>query len=536
MKNRYFDALFTSLLSIGPIILLVCILSWTPILNFGTNDYVMLLFGGVALILGLALFQIGASAGLTKVGEYMGSSLSRQKQLFVIIIFSFALGVLITCAEPSLLIVSKQVTIVPNNEVLNTIILIGSIAIGVGAFVVIGILRIILHKPLKLWVMFFYLITFLLVCLVALNPERAEMLPFIFDSGGVTTGSATVPFVLSLGLGVAVVRGGKTANSDSFGLAGLVAIGPVIAMAVCVLIQSNVPEFIYEAPTPFGNDFLGRLFTAMIPNNGQLGSMIEVLIAISPILIVFFVYELIFIKLPISKMLSLLVGFGFCFVGLSFFLASANAIMGPIGGMVGQSLGGFWQSDQWIVILVAFTIGLVTILCEPAVHVLTAQIENISSGQIKKSTVLIALSLAVGSAIMLAAIRSIYDFSILYYLVPGYIISLTLMLFSPDIFAAIAIDSGSTAAGPMAVSFIMPLIIGLYSIISSDKLSLDSAYHVSFYGQAFGAVALITLMPVISIQLLGIVVEVKQYHRLAMARKAIVEHDDVQIIHFNKGV
>ena len=207
-ENRYFDALFTSLLSIGPIILLVCILSWTPILNFGTNDYVMLLFGGVALILGLALFQIGASAGLTKVGEYMGSSLSRQKQLFVIIIFSFALGVLITCAEPSLLIVSKQVTIVPNNEVLNTIILIGSIAIGVGAFVVIGILRIILHKPLKLWVMFFYLIIFLLVCLIALDPERAEMLPFIFDSYGVTTGSATA-HLFYLWPGVAVVRGGK---------------------------------------------------------------------------------------------------------------------------------------------------------------------------------------------------------------------------------------------------------------------------------------------------------------------------------------
>ncbi len=536
MKNRYFDALFTSLLSIGPIILLVCILSWTPLLNFSGNDYAMLLFGGVALILGLALFQIGALTGLTKVGEYMGSSLSRQKQLFVIVIFTFALGVLITCAEPSLLIVSKQVTIVPNNEALNAVILIGSIAIGVGAFVVIGVLRIILHKPLKMWVMFFYLITFLLVCLVAVDPEKAEMLPFIFDSGGVTTGAAIIPFVLSLGLGVAIVRGGKTANSDSFGLAGLVAIGPVIAMSVSILIQSNVPEYIYEAPAPFGNDFLGRLFNAMIPHNGQLGSMIEVLIAISPILIVFFVYELIFIKLPLSKVLTLLVGFGFCFVGLSFFLASANAIMGPMGGMVGQSLGEFWQSHQWVVILVAFTIGLVTILCEPAVHVLTTQIENISSGQIKKSTVLIVLSLAVGSAIMLAAIRTIYDFSILYYLVPGYIISLTLMLFSPDIFAAMAIDSGSTASGPMAASFVMPFVIGMYSIISTDKLNLDSSYRVSFYGQAFGVVALVTLMPVIAIQLLGIIIELKQYRRLALARKAIIEQDDVQVIHFNKGV
>ena len=184
----------------------------------------------------------------------------------------------------------------------------------------------------------------------------------------------------------------------------------------------------------------------------------------------------------------------------------------------------------------AFTIGLVTILCEPAVHVWTTQIENISSGQIKKSTVLIVLSLAVGSAIMLAAIRTIYDFSILYYLVPGYIISLTLMLFSPDIFAAMAIDSGSTASGPMAASFVMPFVIGMYSIISTDKLNLDSSYRVSFYGQAFGVVALVTLMPVIAIQLLGIIIELKQYRRLALARKAIIEQDDVQVIHFNKGV
>ena len=219
---------------------MVCILSWTPLLSLQSNDYITLIIGGVVLILGLALFQIGASTGLSKVGEYMGGSLSKQQNLFIVIVFSFALGALITCAEPSILIVSKQVTIVEGNDTLNAIILIGSIAVGVGIFVVIGVLRIIFHKSLKFWYLFFYAITFMIVCLLATNPAKAELLPFVFDSGGVTTGSATVPFILALGAGVAVVRGGRSAKNDSFGLVGMASIGPIITMALCVIIKSNI--------------------------------------------------------------------------------------------------------------------------------------------------------------------------------------------------------------------------------------------------------------------------------------------------------
>ncbi|HHT66612.1 MAG TPA: DUF1538 domain-containing protein [Erysipelotrichaceae bacterium] len=533
MKNSYVNALVTSSLSVAPIILLVCILSWTPVLNLGSNDYVMLLFGGAMLIFGLALFQIGANNGLTKVGEYMGSSLSKQKNLFIVIVFTFALGALITCAEPSILIVSKQVTIIPDNEALNAIVFIGSIALGVGVFVAIGVLRIMFHKSLKLWYLFFYMITFMLVCLIAIDPERATMLPFIFDSGSITTGSATVPFILSLGLGVAIVRGGKSANSDSFGLVGLVTIGPIIATAISILIQKDVPKYIYTPPAAFDQNVFGYFISALLPKNGRMGSMAEVAIALSPIYVIFFIYERIFIKLPKLKIIQLLVGFIFCFAGLSLFLASANAIMTPIGGMVGRALGAYWQDNSWVIILVAFVIGLVIILCEPTVHVLTVQIENISSGQIKKSTVLITLSIGVGSAIMLAAIRAIYNFSFLYYVVPGYMIALTLMGICPDIFTAIAFDSGSTSSGPMSTSFVLPTIIGIYSVVSADKYNLDNSYNVSFYGEAFGVLALVTLVPTIAVQVLGILAEFKQIRRRSAARKAIVGIEDMQIIHFN---
>ena len=539
MKNRYLNALISSSLSIAPMILIVCVLSWIPFigLHLGVNDYVMLIIGGIVLILGLALFQIGAANGLTKVGEYMGSSLSKQQNLFIVILFALALGALITCAEPSILIISKQVEIVKDNTLLNAVVLIGSIAIGVGVFVVIGVLRIIFHKSLKVWYLFFYMITFMLVCLIAVDPTRANLLPFIFDSGGVTTGSATVPFILALGAGVAVVRGGKNARSDSFGLVGMASIGPIITMALCILINANTHDKAPELVENFTSNYAGYFAATLFPSvtKGQLGSFIEVAIALSPILIIFFIYNKLFIKLPKARIQSLLIGFAFSFVGLALFLSATTAVMGPMGNIVGRALGSHWKNDSWIIILVAFAIGLVTILCEPAVHVLTGQMETISSGQIKKSTVLITLSLGVGVAIMLAAIRAIYNFSIMYYIVPGYIISLSLMVICPDIFTAMAFDSGGTASGPMSTSFVLPMILGVYYQVGNDKLTADGSYEISYFGEAFGVVAMIALTPIIAIQMLGVTMEFKQLRRRIAARKAIAEVDDVQVIHFVKG-
>lgn len=525
MKNRWLKALVTSCLSIVPMIAIVLVLSFIGIvpLSWENNEYWLLIIGMIVLIVGLTIFQIGANMSLTKVGEYMGTSLSKQKNLFVVILFALALGTLITVAEPSIMIVSKQVNI-------NGLLLIGGIALGVGIFVVIGVLRIIFHKSLKVWYLFFYFITFMLILLISLDPESSKFLPFIFDSGGVTTGSATVPFILSLGAGFAIVRGGKNSRDDSFGLVGIASIGPIITVALLIIISRPSGEFnpaetyssLGEGPLNIGHLFLNAIIPTSFENRGVL---LDVLIAIAPTLLIFLIYELVFIKLPKQKIYQLLVGFAFTYVGLSIFLSGTTAAMTPLGFYVGKQLG---NQPEWLIIVIAFIIGLVTILCEPAVHVLTGQIEEISDGRISKLTVLLTLSLGVGLAIALAAIRTVFNFSILYYVVPGYLISIILMFICPNIFTAMAFDSGGTASGPMSSSFVLPMVVGI-----TVSISAVNSVTPNYYEQSFGVVAMIALTPIIAIQILGLVTNIKSVQARRKMAKNVYSADDAQIIHYN---
>ena len=517
MINRYLKALGNSSLSIIPIILIVLILSFSGVapLSNPRGDYALLFVGMIVLILGLTLFQIGSSVSLTKVGEYMGSSLSQQKNLFIVIIFSAALGALITCAEPSIMIVTQQVNIPPY-------LLICSIAIGVGVFVAIGVLRIVFHRSLKVWYLFFYAILFMLVFFIGLDEKKRAFLPFIFDSGGVTTGSATVPFILALGAGVAAVRGGKNASSDSFGLVGMASIGPILTMTILVLVYSADPSYVPIYASLKGSSVGQKILGAMlIQNSADLGSLLSVLIALLPIMVIFFIYNAIFIKLSKNSIFKLLVGFAFTYIGLVLFLTGASAAMTPIGNYVGEQLG---KQSPRLIIVISFLLGLVTILCEPAVHVLTEQISDISDGRIRKSTVLLSLCLGVGAAIAMAAIRTIYSFSIMYYIIPGYIISLALMFICPDIFTAMAFDSGGTASGPMASSFILPMIVGITTTLYGDT--------ANYYEQSFGVIALIALIPIIAIQILGVAERIRSIKASSIMRPYTYTAEDAQIIHF----
>lgn len=502
---------------------IIFILSFTRLAPLTANECAFLLVGTIFLIAGLALFQIGAQSGIGKVGEYMGESLSKQKNLFIVILFAFALGALITCAEPSILIVTKQVQIPP-------VLLIGSIAVGVGVFVVFGILRVIFHKPLKLWYALFYGITFMLLIFIAIDPERKRFLPFIFDSGGVTTGSATVPFILALGAGVAIVRGGKNSRDDSFGLVGMASIGPIISMAILILFNgkggTTQP---YDVIKDTDNVF-GSLAQGLFYDGQSLGTIAEVGIALSPILVIFFIYDLLFLKLPWKKLTKVLIGFLFSFIGLVLFLDATGTVMTPLGASVGKSLGAFGVANgKWIIILVAFIIGLVTILCEPAVHVLTNQVVEISNGELGKVKVVAALSIGVGVAIGLAALRTVLDFSILYIVIPGYLISFVLMFFCPDVYVAIAFDSGGTASGPMSSSFVLPMIAGLVAPLTG--LSGEELQSVIFE-RAFGVVALIALTPILAIQILGVTKTIKDKYALSVMRKYTSTSYDSQVIHF----
>lgn len=517
MKNNYLKALGSSSLSIIPVIILVLLLSLFKIapLNYSRGDYWLLLSGMVVLILGLTLFQVGASNGLTKVGEYMGSSLSKQKNIFIVVLFTIALGALITCAEPSIMIVTQQVNLPP-------FLLVGSIALGVGIFVAIGVLRIIYHRSLKIWYLFFYGIVFMLIFFIGQDETKRSFLPFIFDSGGITTGSATVPFILALGAGVAAVRGGKNASSDSFGLVGIASIGPIITMTILFLLSNNDTTYVPSYNELGSASILTMYLNTLLPRSfSSLGTLLNVLIALTPIVVIFFIYERIFMHLPGNVIKRLLVGFLVSYFGLVLFLSGAGAAMTPIGNYVGLKLGAYSPA---LIITLAFIIGLVTILCEPAVHVLTKDMQKISDGRISKVTVLLTLSLGVGLAIALAAIRTIYNFSIMYYIIPGYILSLSLMFICPDIYTAMAFDSGGTASGPMSSSFVLPLIVGLTTTLYGDK--------ANYYEQSFGLIALIAMTPIIAIQILGVYQNINEYKAKVVMRKHVYSATDAQIIHF----
>ena len=522
IKNNYLKAVVTASISITPIIILCLVMALTKIIPFNVVDYVFLIIGWISLILGLALFSVGCISGLSRIGEYMGSSLSRQQNIWIVILFAFLLGALITLAEPSILIVAGSVSI-------PSWLLLGGISIGVGLFVVLGVVRIIWHGQLKVWYLFLYFLVFMILCLI----KNGKYLPFIFDAGGITTGSATVPFILSLGLGIATVRSGKDAHKDSFGLVGIASIGPILTMTTVVLINewvapngfgsydtSAYPTISDASVTTWGSSLtlVGR---TILPYQSSMGTLVEVLIAMLPIIVIFLIYQFIFIKLPISKIWTMIIGFAVSYVGLVVFLTAVGSCLTPVGRLIGVSLG--TKADNQLIILFSFVLGMVTILCEPAVHVLTKQIEEVSSGMIKRSTILVSLAIGVGFAVALASIRSLYNFDVMYYMIPGYILSIALMFVTPDIFTAIAFDSGGTASGPVAVSFVLPLSIGIFITKYPDG---------DVYEFAFGLVGLIALTPILAIQLIGSGEKVKEYIAIRRMRLQPFDENDAQIIHF----
>lgn len=523
--NRFFRTLIESSLSIIPIIAVVLILSipfnnGEALIPLANNDYVLIAIGAVVLIVGLAIFSLGASRSLSRVGEHMGASLSKQTNLFVVILVTFVLGALITCAEPSIMILSTQ-TPLPGW------MLILFISLGVGAFVALGVVRVIKQMPLNIWLLCLYGLVFALCILI---DRYGQLMPLVWDAGGATTGSATVPFLLSLGAGVAAVRGGKNSSENSFGLVAIASVGPILTMALMAIAISltggqDAPYVStithIHADVDIGTRFINELMP--IVENGNIvnyGTLLETALALIPIMVVFFVYEVIFIKLPAKEIGRILIGFFYSYVGLVVFLTGVKAMMMPLGEYVGVCMG---DLGALAIIGLCFIFGLVTIICEPATHVLTKQIEDVSNGGITKKSVLISLSIGVGVAIALAGLRSYYNIDIVYFIVPGYLISLILTFFCPPLYTAIAFDSGGVASGPVTVSFVLPMIVGM-------TLVVDPSANVM--ARSFGVVAFVAMTPLICLQILGIYFNVKKQIAYNKFKQSILVYSDNEVIHF----
>lgn len=513
MAKALFLKLKESLISVLPVTVIVLIISFTPLSPLTATEQITFAVSAVFLILGIGLFNLGADLAMTPMGGHVGTGLTKSKKVAVLISVCFVMGVLITVAEPDLSVLAKQVS-----DVMNGTVLIATVGVGVGIFLVIAVLKIVFKKNLSMLLMFFYMALFA-VCALLIDSGKINFLPLSFDSGGVTTGPITVPFIMALGVGIATTIGGRRANENSFGLIALCSIGPILAVMILSLASNG----------EMSEETLGALATYNTVNeslaafgHALLETLKNVALALGLVVVFFFILQFTVLKLPRQKLAQIGIGIVYTFLGLVIFLVAVEVGFMPIGYKLGKQIAEFHPA---VLAVFGFVMGLVVVLAEPAVHVLNKQVEEVTGGGVRKLEMLLALSLAVGVSICLSIIRMIFHFSLLYYLIPGYLISLGLSFFVPRIYTAIAFDSGGVASGPLTSSFILPLIVGVC-------VALNGGSPDQILTEAFGVVAMVAMTPLITIQALGFKAVMSAKVRGRIQMKRILSADDEQIIYF----
>ena len=496
-----------ALVSALPVTAIVYIMALTPLFDFSQTELIVFSIGAVMLVLGIGLFNLGADLAMTPMGTHVGAGLSRQRKLNLLLVVCFVLGLLITIAEPDLQVLAKQVS-----AVMNGTLLVYTVGLGVGVFLVVAILKIVFKRSLSQFLMLFYMLLFALALLLVVG-GGADLLPMAFDSGGVTTGPITVPFIMALGVGISSILGDRRSKENSFGLVALCSVGPILAVLLLGVFSSG--DLAYQVPEySVSGDILG----AYLHTLGHTAK--EVAVALGLIVAFFLICQIFVLKLTRRRLLRIGVGVLFTYVGLVIFLTGVNVGFMPIGYKLGHALGK-WHP----VFLTAFglVMGVLVVLAEPAIHVLNSQVEEVTGGLVTKRSMITGLCIGVGLSIALSVVRIIFDFSLVYYIIPGYFISLALSLFVPPVYTAIAFDSGGVASGPMTSGFILPFATGVCMAIQGEGAVLRDA---------FGVVALVAMTPLITIQLLGFRAIISDKLKERRAMKRILDADDQQIINF----
>lgn len=485
MKENIKEKLKESLISILPITAIVAILCFS-VAPVTTDVFIMFVVGAIMLVLGMALFNLGAETSMTVIGERIGVYISSRKKLFVSAILLILIGTIIVVAEPDLTVFSKQIHEIPTN------LIISMVSIGSGLLLAAAYFRMIFGIKLKYVLMVMYGIIFIL----SIFTPR-EFWAIAFDSGGVTTGAISVPFIVALGAGAATIRSDKNAENDSFGLLAICSIGPVIAMMVLGLFF-NVSEVDYttisishfETSTDIWN-----AFSSAIP-----AYMYEVGMSLLPILLIFVLFRIFAFKVTKGEMFKIIIGSFYTFIGLVLFLTGANVGFMPAGSFIGEALA--VSEASWLIIPVGMIIGYYMVKAEPAVNVLVKQISDITDGAISEKLMMFAQEIGISLSIGLAMVRIITGISVLWILVPCYLLAFILSYFTPEIFTSIAFDSGGVASGTMTAVFLIPFSIGICNIFGGNVLT-----------DAFGIVAIAAAVPVVLVQLLGLVYSFKLKNR-----------------------
>lgn len=470
---------FSSVLPITVIVLLLCF----TVVPLDSGLFLAFIVGASLVIVGMGLFTLGADTAMTPIGEYVGTSVMRTKKIWIIVPVCFIVGVLITISEPDLQVLASQLV-----KTIDAWTLILSVGVGVGVFLVIAFLRIVLKIRLSYLLIFFYTVVFVLSIFV---PET--FVPLAFDSGGVTTGPMSVPFIIAIGTGVAAMRSDKGAETDGFGLTALCSIGPIISVMILGIIfqPESIDTATNEIITITNSRDLVYVFGTALPHYIK-----EVSIALLPIVAFFFIFQLFGTKLTKQNVVKILVGVMYTYIGLILFLTGVNVGFLPVGSTLGNAIGNL--SYNWIIVPVGMVIGYFVVAAEPAVHVLTKQVYELTSGAIPEKALRFSLMIGVAVSVGLAMLRIVFNIPIMYFLIPGYAVAIILTFFVPDMFTAIAFDSGGVASGAMTASFLMPLALGVCNAVGGNVAT-----------QGFGVVAMVAMTPLITIQILGLFYKIK---------------------------
>ena len=498
LKEKLLEKLEETLKAVLPVLAIVLVLCFT-VAPIEPGIMLAFLLGAVLLIIGMMFFTLGADMAMTPIGENVGTGMTKTRKLWLMVALTFILGFIVTMAEPDLQVLAEQVPSVPN------IVLVLSVAAGVGIFLVSALLRMLYRVSLSHMLIVLYAAVFLLAYLAP-----GDYIAVAFDAGGVTTGPMTVPFIMAFGIGISAIRSDERAEDDSFGLVALSSVGPILSVLVLSLIyKPESAEYVPARIPDIGDSVeLWKLFAGELPEY-----MKEMAGSLLPIIFFFSVFQFVFRQVPKRMLIRTGVGMIYTYVGLVLFLTGVNVGFMPAGNYMGQVLAG--QPYKWLIVPAGMLIGFFIVRAEPAVFVLTRQVEDITSGAISAGAMGLSLSIGVAVSLGLAMVRVLTGISVFWFVIPGYAAALLLSFFVPKIFTAIAFDSGGVASGPMTATFLLPFAIGVCTNIGGNVVT-----------DAFGVVAMVAMTPLITIQTLGLVYELRSGYlerRDAKRAKAVFE-------------
>ncbi len=469
--KTFLDKLKESFFSVFPFTMAIFLLIFTVVAT-SKEQIILLAISSILLIVGTAIFSLGADSSMIELGNGVGSTLSKRNKLLFMLVVGAIIGFVITFAEPDLMVLAKQVA--EQSSLDNVWVFIAVVSAGVGILLMLGILRIYFKIPLSLLL----LISYGAVLVLSFFAPQ-QFVPIAFDSGSVTTGPISVPFLISFGLGLSAVRRSEK-DDDSFGLIALCSVGPILSVMLLGL-------FIKSTPVDTTSTIASTLSIGEELLTSLLKSLKDVAIVIVPIIAIFVIFQIFSFHYSKQKVVKMLFGFFLVYVGIVVFLTGVECGYLPMGTLIGKALNG-----KWYALLVVFVLGALAIVAEPALHVLKKQVEEVTNGAINQHTIMITISIGVALSVVVAGLRAMYDIDILYILVPMYVLALGLGFVNTKLFTAIAFDSGGVATGTLAVSFILPMITGLSSS-----------------GNGFGTVGLIACFPIVTLQILGLIYKIK---------------------------